>query len=195
LNLADSSITPCCSYSALNGTSIQIKNSVTTAIELELLPKTISNVTLHILDNNVLSYDLILGRDFLTNNNIFFTYTPLGEDLENRVQLFSEIATINVVELTSDKTTNILNDVTIDFDSDVKQQLINVFEQIENTNIPFKNDDYAVKVRLKNESTFVYSPRRFAYNEIANKRDNGRPSIQKYNSDQYVAILRASRSG
>jgi len=134
-NLADSSIILSCSYSALNGTPIQVKNSVTTSVELELFPKTVSNVTLHILENSVLSYDLILGRDFLTNNNISFTYTPLGEDLENRVQLFSEIATIDVIESTSNKTTNILNEITIDFDSNVKNQLINVFE-VENANIP-----------------------------------------------------------
>jgi len=79
--------------------------------------------------------------------------------------LFSEIATINVVEPTSDKTVNSLNDITIDFDSGVKQQLMNVFEQVENMNIPLEDDDYTVKVRLKDESTFAYSPRRFAYNE------------------------------
>jgi len=83
---------------------------------------------LHILESNVLSYDLILGRDFLTNNNISFTYTSLGEDLENRVKLFSEIVTINVIESTLNITTNILNDIAIDFDSNVKNQLINVFE-------------------------------------------------------------------
>jgi len=71
-------------------------------LELELLPKMASNVTLHILENSILSYNLILGRDFLTNNNISFTYTPLGEDLKNRIQLFFEIATINVIESTSD---------------------------------------------------------------------------------------------
>jgi len=43
--------------------------------------------------------------------------------------------------------------------------LINVFEQVENIDIPLKDDDYAVKVRLKDESTFAFSPRRFAYNE------------------------------
>jgi len=32
-------------------------------------------------------------------------------------------------------------------------------------NIPLEDDDYAVNVRLKDESTFAYSPRRFAYNE------------------------------
>jgi len=116
------------------------------------------------LENNVLSYVLILGRDFLTDNNISFVYTPLSKELENIVQLFSEIATIDV-ELTSNKTTNILNDVTIDFDSDVKNQLINVFEQVENTDISFKDNDYAVKVRLKDESTFAYSPRCFTYNK------------------------------
>jgi len=94
-----------CSYSALNGTPIQVKNSVTTSVELALLPKTVSNVTLHILENSVLSYNLILGRDFLTNNNISSIYTPLSEELENRVQLFSEIATIDVIESTLNKTT------------------------------------------------------------------------------------------
>jgi len=115
---------------------------------------------LHILDNNILSYNLILGKDFLTDN-IFFTYTPLGEDLENRVQLFFEIATTDI-DTTSNETTNVLNDITIDFDSNVKHQLINVFEQVENVNIPIMDDDYFVKVRLKDESNFAYSPRRFA---------------------------------
>jgi len=32
-------------------------------------------------------------------------------------------------------------------------------------NIPLKDDDYAITVRLKDESTFAYSLRRFAYNE------------------------------
>jgi len=58
------------------------------------------------------------------------------------------------------ETTNILNDVTIDFDSNVKQQLISIFKQIENTNIPIMIDDYSVKVKLKDKSTFVYSPKR-----------------------------------
>jgi len=85
----------------LNGTPIQIKNSVTTSIELELLPKIVSNVTFHILENNILSYNLILDRNFLTNNNISFTYELLCEDLENRVQLFSKIATTDIIETTS----------------------------------------------------------------------------------------------
>jgi len=47
------------------------------------------------------------------------------------------------------ETTNILIDITIDFDCNVKQQLISVFEQIENANIPIMDDDYSVKIRLK----------------------------------------------
>jgi len=41
---------------------------------------------------------------------------------------------------------------------------MNVFERVEKADIPFKDDDYTVKVRLKDE-TFAYSPRRFAYNK------------------------------
>jgi len=114
--LAETTSVSSCSNNALNGIPIQIKNLVTTSIEVELLPKTVSNITLHILENSVLAYNLIL-RDFFTNNNISFIYTPLGEELENRMQLFSEIATIDVIESTLNKTTNILNDITIDFDS------------------------------------------------------------------------------
>jgi len=43
--------------------------------------------------------------------------------------------------------------------------LINVFEHVENVNTPIIDDDYSVKVRLRDESTFAYSPRRFAYNK------------------------------
>jgi len=77
----------------------------------------------------------------------FLLYILLSEELENRVQLFSEIATIDVVESTSNKTNfKILNDITINFDSNVKHQLINIFEQVENANIPVTNDDYIVKL-------------------------------------------------
>jgi len=43
-NLTDSSIISSCSYNALNSTLIQVKNLVTTSIELELLPKTVSTI-------------------------------------------------------------------------------------------------------------------------------------------------------
>jgi len=53
-----------------------------------MLPKIVSNVTFFILENNVLSYNLILGRDFLTHNNISFTYTPLGENRKTEFNYF-----------------------------------------------------------------------------------------------------------
>jgi len=36
---------------------------------------------------------------------------------------------------------------------------------VENANIPVTDDNYSDKVRLKDESTFAYSPGRFVYNE------------------------------
>jgi len=40
------------------------------------------------------------------------------------------------------ETTHVLNDITIDNDSNVKQQSISVFEQVENTNIPVIDNDH-----------------------------------------------------
>jgi len=71
------------------------------------------------------------------------------------------------------ETTNILNDITIDFDSNNdKRQLISVFEQIENTNLPIMDDDYSVKVKLKDESTLHILPDGLYITKTANKRDN-----------------------
>jgi len=55
---------------------------------------------------------------------------------------FSDITTADIIATTLSETASILNDITIDNDSNVKQQLICVFEQVENTNIPVMDDDH-----------------------------------------------------
>jgi len=55
-----SSAVSSCFYNALN-VPIQVKNSVTTSVELKSFSKMVFNVTFYILENNVLSYNLIFG--------------------------------------------------------------------------------------------------------------------------------------
>jgi len=54
-----------------------------------------------------------------------------------------------------------LQQIEIDFDFEVKRQLIRVIIGVENSNI-ISLDDNAVPVRLKDESIYAFAPRRFA---------------------------------
>lgn len=47
----------------------------------------------------------------------------------------------------------------------MERQLISIIKEVESSNIPMIEDDYSVKVNLKDESVFAFLPRRFAYNE------------------------------
>ncbi|XP_011686386.1 PREDICTED: zinc finger BED domain-containing protein 1-like [Wasmannia auropunctata] len=61
--------------------------------------------------------------------------------------------------------TSQFSNVEIDFDAETKARLFTVFSETENTPIVPVEDDYSVKVSLKDHSTYAYAPRRFAWAE------------------------------
>lgn len=151
-------------HNALNGIPIHIEGAITTSIKLELLPD-LTNVTFLVLKNNTLNAQLIFGRDFLTDHKISITIKPSDEDLNNRIQLFSKIAFAEAIDPSSNKNDKLLLDINTDFNISVEKQLISVIKETENANVPLIKDDHSIKVNLKDESIFAYSPRRFAYSE------------------------------
>lgn len=149
-------------YNSLNGIPIYVDGSISTSIKLKLLPNLMANIDFLILKNSSFSSHLILRRDFLTNHEISVTINPSDKNLCDRVRPFSEIASTDIIDNSSDKIDNLLNDIEIDFDAFVKQ-LITVINEIDDSNIPLIESNYAVKVNLKDDSIFAYSPRRYAY--------------------------------
>lgn len=64
-----------------------------------------------------------------------------------------------------DKIDDIITSINIDFDNSVKQQLISVFHEVENIDVPVVEDDYVIKTKLKDDSIFAFLPRRFTHKE------------------------------
>jgi hypothetical protein len=53
----------------------------------------------------------------------------------------------------------------IDFKQTVKNDLINMIMNLESRKSPHLEDNYNVKIMLKNSSTYAYASRKFAYKE------------------------------
>ncbi|CAL1671715.1 unnamed protein product [Lasius platythorax] len=149
----------------LNGTPIKIIGSVTTPVKLEVLPNSTLMVTFLVTESSSSSSRLILGCDFLNQHKIVITIDVTDENVSNRVQLFSEVASTEIIDCAPNEIEELLTDINIDFDSSVKQQLISTIKEVNDTHIPLVNDDYSVKINLKDESIFAFSPRRFAFAE------------------------------
>jgi len=64
-----------------------------------------------------------------------------------------------------------LNDIVIDYESSVRDYLIKLINEIEETHYDVINDEYSVKVYLKDDSIFAYAPRRFAHAERLQLRE------------------------
>lgn len=153
------------SFNAVNGTPIKIIGSVTTPVKLEVLPNSTLMVTFLVTESSFSSSRLILGCDFLNQHKIVITIDVTDENVSNRVQLFSEVASTEIIDCAPNEIEELLTDINIDFDSSVKQQLISTIKEVNDTHIPLVNDDYSVKINLKDESIFAFSPRRFAFAE------------------------------
>jgi len=79
----------------------------------------------------------------------------------------------------------------IDFDNIVKFKLLKVIKDVQNIVGEKPQDEYLVKIALKDESTFAYAPRWFAYAERLQIReitdDLLNHDIIKYSSSPYCA--------
>lgn len=85
--------------------------------------------------------------------------------------MLHEVISINIIEDSSDKISSLFSDVSIDFDHATKNDLVSVFQEIEDTEIPVINDDYSVRINLKDESVYAFAPRRFTWAERVQIRE------------------------
>lgn len=153
-NSNDNDTLPKVLFKIVNNVPINILKIISTSIVLQVLPDFKANIDLHVLENDSFSLDLIIGRDFFKNNFISVLYNPSGENLQNKIRLFQEIASAEIVgEVTQDLETELSN-IDIDFDSDTLKQLIHYYLQlstimeVENTVFPPTQDEYLVKIKI-----------------------------------------------
>jgi len=57
------------------------------------------------------------------------------------------------------------SDIKSDFGLEVDRKVFNILKEVENLKVDIIDDDYYVKVTLKDDSTYAYAPHRFAWSE------------------------------
>lgn len=160
------------SYSALNNTPISLFGSWTTSIRLELLSDLDADIILHVFCENAVSTDIVIERDFLSERKISILYNPAQRQnvLEKQNEaskslLFSQLTHLEDRTCCVNTLENNLQNLLVDFDSQVKENLVKMILEVEKTEIKQSDDDYYVTVNLKDTSTYAFAPRRFAWAE------------------------------
>lgn len=144
---------------------------MSTHIILKTLPNIVASIDLHVLKNNSAAVDMIIGRDFLSQHGISVSLKLKEDEAKTRIELFSEIVLAEVVNDTADNLKDSLSELEIDCNPSVKQDLVSLFQEVENAPIEPVLEDYSVKIALKDYSVYAYGPRRFAWSERIKMRE------------------------
>lgn len=158
------------SYSALNNTEIKLLGVVETTIVLENLPEFRLDVKFHVMKESLITADIIIGRDFLDNQNVAALYIP-AKSRPNETYEFPHMLLSCAIERDEDDLENILREHTVDVSLENKERLIKMILEIQASDVVEIKDNYAVRVNLKDDSSYAYAPRRFAWKERQQVRE------------------------
>lgn len=86
------------SYQSVSGNLIPIFGSINTQICLESFPNFIGNISLLVFQNESHFVDLIIGRDFISDNDIAIYYHPSSKKTNDKLKLFNEVASAELLE-------------------------------------------------------------------------------------------------
>jgi len=111
-------------YKALNNTAIEIQGSINSRLCLEQLSNSLFYIDLHVLPDNPLSIDIILGRDFLDKYNLSAIYVSgKSVDENTKKELFpAELLQRIASCYESVMFENIIDEIFINFDSSIKSK-------------------------------------------------------------------------
>lgn len=112
-------------YKSLNGHVINILGIWSTSIVFEDLPSLVVRIDLHVLKEDAISADIIVGRDFLSKYQIV---SIRSNEEKSKVALFSEIAFVNADEFPDTKVFSI---VQTDLDQISYEKLMSTLREVE----------------------------------------------------------------
>jgi len=159
-----------CKFRALNNTPIEVNGIQEMSIGLSDLPNVSFKANFRIVNCDGWSSHAVLGCDFLSQNNLSLIFSPTKAEICEKVRLFSEIASTEIIE--DNKDNNCLSlDVHTDFGVEVDKQVKDIIVDVQDTIVEKNDDNHCVTVPLKDNSTFTFAPRRFAYTERKQIRD------------------------
>lgn len=139
-------------YKSLSQNDLPTLGSILTAIKLKLLPNLCGPINSIVFKQDYTA-DIIIGLDFL-NNDIAITLRKDNQNNEECIKLFSEIAFAQE----DDNSSVTCATVVTDFGPKIDQQVTSVLSEIDNTQVKPIEDNYSVKISLKDDSVYRYAP-------------------------------------
>lgn len=119
-------------FNALSSVPIYILGKYQTCIQLGEFSNIEMKITLHVVSNDFAEFELIIGRDFLEEQQVTLIYRPCAKEIDNSMQLLlptESCYTTNSVE-------SVIDDINIDFEWSVKKQLKKLILDCENSDVP-----------------------------------------------------------
>jgi len=154
----------------IKGDPFDIVGTVTVDLQLDKFSEMFQIIyilrELYILRESLISCDLILGRDFIGKEKIAITCDTVNAEVDQKKtdsNLFMNLPLY--VEDHDSQLKKQLSIIEIDYDTEIRDYLTQLIIEIENTQFDVIDDDYSVKVHLRNDSVFAYVPKRFAHAE------------------------------
>lgn len=142
-------------YNSLSDTPINIYGRVWVQVELREFPIRALNCYLHVIMMNSFQEDLIIGRDMLHYENLAFLYYPRENVNITNASSFP-FTLCNDIFREPDNLENIIRETSIDFDDQVKEELVKLIVKILRQKEPLINNGYWIKVKLIDESAYTY---------------------------------------
>ncbi|XP_011869954.1 PREDICTED: uncharacterized protein LOC105563185 [Vollenhovia emeryi] len=148
----------------LSDQTLEVVGTVKARVSLPLIPNRALEVNLHVLKENTFEGDIILGREFLKEHKLTLIFKPTSQGERENVRLFAQLP-LCVESNIPESLEETIDKNSTDLDETDKRKLKEVIINERTKECVPVDDGYEVQVRLKDTSTYSFSPRRFAYAE------------------------------
>ncbi|XP_070526381.1 uncharacterized protein [Cardiocondyla obscurior] len=157
-------------FKNLSNERLKIEGIVRVRINFLQLPTENLEIDLHVLSHDLCESDVILGRQFISGAKLTLIYKPSSLAENERVQLFTNLPLcIDADTNEEDVIIKVIEESNLNAPSRI--ELKKVLERVNHAKVTPITDDYAVRVKLRDESTYAYAPRRFAFAERCEIRE------------------------
>lgn len=152
-------------YGGLNNSPLIILGFVEIKIKVNLLAHDTFKVRFAIVPDSTMSYEAILGRDFITQPGLIISLT--SEVKMSYVEPGNNMFIIDIEDDINDKERSI--EGTYDIGDEVpymaKTQLTEIIDAYVNNDKETETIDYEMKIEVTSDVPFTYAPRRLSYFE------------------------------
>lgn len=148
----------------LNDQPIRILGISNAKVALKQMKENEFEINFYVLLEDTFTGDIIIGREFLMKENLTLVYKPRSE-IGERVSLFTFLPLSIGEESDEEPIEEMLGQIEIDFEPRHKKSLESLLLSVHRGERQTVQDDYRVRVNMKDKSVYAYAPRRFAHVE------------------------------